>query len=97
MPLTSPIPKAAMPAVLLIREKVKRPEDLPDYNGFDGLRWGDFCPLGLLPRSKSDAPYFASETGEKMTDKACESFHEWWDRQTDPVAARDAVWPREGE
>ena len=94
MPLTRPIPPEAMPVVERIRREVPRPERLPwpdDDN--DGLlrfygqpRWplAGCTPSGLLPEATSPAP---CEIGP---------LDFWWDEQTDPVAATDALWPTEG-
>lgn len=102
------IPAAAEKVVELIRKEVPKPQDLPRgwYACAGGLRWlrgvgNHCCPLGLLPRATSQAPwgpvgagicsntedYTYEEWANRIT-----AFTTWWDGQRDPVAAVEAVW-----
>lgn len=91
------IPKAALPVVEIIRRDVPRPEELPTL-GFENvvLRWRNKktkCPMGLPDASTAVAPAVGTSfAGGVCTDTAVKAFGVWWDQQTDPQAAVDAVW-----
>lgn len=94
----SKLPKAAMPAVKEIRKRIPRPNNLPsEPPGYHVLRWTHpishkfCCPLGLHPENV-DRPTAVSITGKPGLSEACGAFWHWWDAQTDPQAAVDAVW-----
>lgn len=84
----TPIPKAAMPAVRLIRNLVPRPKKLPTLIdiglGRKALRFVtpvmNHCPVTML-------------LGTGYRPILLSPFYRWWDVQTDPIAVMDAVWP----
>lgn len=96
----SAIPPEAMPAVLEIRDKIRRPKNLPSLiktgPRTHRLRWTHpvfltpCCPLGLYPGAGSAEATSIYEI--PSLDGACSIFWRWWDRQTDPKAAVEAVW-----
>ncbi len=98
MSLTRPIPKTAMPIVEVLRRDVPRPKELPKCGDYvlHLLRWEkSYCPMGLHPRANSKAPYFnINDFPSYPKIRAIQRFANWWDDQTDPRAAMDAVWPR---
>ena len=104
MPLTRPIPEAAMPVVEIIRREVPRPRELPDraFSGvlrFHTKRRVFCCPMGLCPCAVVPSPTLARTFGYDIASEAVKAFALWWDDLDphDPQAAVDAVWPREGE
>ena len=94
----TPIPKAALPVVRVLRRDVKRPGRLPRIGQYDGLRWrGRYCPMGLHKDSDSVVPERAEAfAGGSCEDDAVEEFYLWWDSlpASDARAAVDAVWPK---
>lgn len=109
MPLTGPIPSEAMPMVYELRKSVPRPKELPhprweNLGKDDGLVW-EFkrCALGLHPNAKNSRPVWSLHFNPQLyldgmnrseTDDAISAFWGWWDKQDDPQAAVDAVWPK---
>jgi hypothetical protein len=98
----TPIPPEAMPVVRIIRRKVRRPATLPSFrNGQRGgpLRFGKkpneaYCPMGALPNAIHITPCTPRQAGlPDGLNRAFNAFVGWWDSQTDPQAAVDAVWP----
>lgn len=97
MPLTRPIPPEAMPVVWVLRSDVRRPHDLPLAYAREPLRFkvpgGTCCPMGLHRKARSLAPTTAQLFPTGVGRFAVRSFGWWWDEQSDPIAAMDAVWP----
>lgn len=99
MALTKPIPKAAMQIVEILRRDVPRPEEVPCLEvilGYRVLRWGKggCCPLGVHPKATIPTPEDRESFPVKgATTRAIISFYRWWDRETDGLAAMDAIWP----
>jgi hypothetical protein len=93
MALTRPIPKQAMPIVELIRWWVPKPKRRPVPYFYTGicLRFKGKCPMGLLPFAEGNAPFKSSQCGGAPT-SYIGRFAAWWDEQSDPKAAMDAVW-----
>ena len=93
----TPIPKSALPIAEYIRENAPRPKELPRPRHGEGLRFGLFCPTGLLSEATDPTPGYRFEflrPPKGFSQLAIESFYKWWDSQTDPQAAMDAIWPR---
>jgi hypothetical protein len=99
--LTRPIPDAAVPVLELLRRDVPRP-DPGNLNG-TVLRWfmftrtgmGQYCdPLGLHPNAVCGTPRIpdALPGVPVLRREMMQAFADWWDEQTDPQAAVDAVW-----
>ena len=90
------IPAEAMPVVEVLRRDVPRPETLPEFRN-TRLRWGRTsrrfgkCAMGLHPKAWHDTPM--TEDTFPAPESAVVAFYGWWDSQTDPQAAVDAVWP----
>ena len=100
------IPELALPVVEILRRDVKRPRALPIVDrgstntppGFPRWHFKDRripkCPMGLHPLALSPTP-----TNKKnFPVKGCataniRAFFRWWDDQTKPKEAREAVWP----
>ena len=102
MSLTRPIPEAARPVVKILRRDVQRPRELPIVcRNMTHLRWPHramSCPMGLHPKSSCSSPELTEDFAYHRTpQEGVEEFANWWDAQTDPQAAMDAVWPREEE
>src|SRR5438094_8086154 len=99
MPLTRPIPKAAMPVVKIIRRDVARPKTLPvamyaGHPGYPCFRWTDGkCPMGMHRLAKSDTP-LRPGSFPKCSEKQIFEFAVWWDKQRSAQEAVDAVWGR---
>lgn len=105
MSLTRPIPKEAEDIAAMIRAEVPRPKSLPESAlagpSMASLRWPHpmfalCCPMGFLPAAENGEPSdygcFAEGAFETEANEAIWSFGQWWDEQTDPQAAVDAVW-----
>lgn len=96
------IPEAAIPVRDLIRQYVPRPEELPVYGNDDdtlipALRFGQCCPLGMLPGAPEPTPsvLWMPSLSPLLNDIQRESvreFYKWWDSLNDARAAVDAVW-----
>ena len=99
MPLTRPIPEDAMPVVEIIRREVPRPRELPvsRSNVGDLLRFGTACPMGLCPKAETPTPAGQDTFGYDVKLHEIWAFFDWWDNESDPQAAVDAVWPREDD
>lgn len=98
MPLTRPIPEVAYPVLEILRAEVPRPGTLPIPKGTSAcyLRWNSYCPMGLHLDSTWPTPASrVSFAGGKCSSDAIEAFADWFDGQTDPQAAVDAIWPTE--
>jgi len=97
MPLL-PIPDDAMPVVEILRRDVPKPKDLPKPTRNDcWLRFcNGYCPMGLHSEALTPAPMNNSEF-PLATDDSRRVFEYFWDNQTDPQAAVDAVWPDKKE
>ncbi len=99
--LTRPIPQDAMPVVTILRRDVERPKDLPEALGLNGrgLRWVDdseTCPMGFHDQSTFWLPDDCTEfAGGICSNDSVGEFSDWWDMQTDPQAAVNAVWGEE--
>ena len=106
--LVNSIPEDAMPVVEIIRRDVPRPTRLPGFSIYFAnikcLRFnGCSCPMGLHKNSTSYTPtqpeaFLGDDLimEERMRlGEPVESFAHWWDKQTDPKAAVDAVWGKE--
>jgi hypothetical protein len=97
MSLTREVPRAAKPVIDFIRFWVPRPRRLPVPDGggaLDDLRFYGKCPLGLLPFASNFTPTEPEDCGMGERDyHAMDEFTCWWDEQTDPEAATEAVWP----
>jgi hypothetical protein len=93
-PLTRPIPKEALPVVELLRKDVPRPSELPQITwGLCKLRFSNDCSaMGLHPESFGGDPYDQITFSLSVSYKEIKAFRRWWDEQTDPQAAVDAVW-----
>lgn len=109
--LTRPIPEEAMPVVQLIRERVKRPEDLPELvqpfascrsvlrfvRGNGAVR---VCPMGLdktaIMPLPTDAYCFSICSPFRNSDVGVRHCGLWWDEQQNAQAAVDAVWGEQG-
>ena len=98
-----PLPDAAMPIVLLLRELVPRPEmPLVAWKRNNHLRFSDrwkkdFCPMGFLPNAIHPSPVTWEVAGEyDGTRDAVAPFYKWWDRLTadDAKEAMDLIWPQ---
>lgn len=102
----TPIPRAAMAVVRVLRRDVKRPKRLPKDATWTGkLRWRGWrgcpkavcCPMGLHSQSRCEAPMWGvSFAAGKCDDNAVYLFAMWWDSipASDARAAVDAVWPK---
>lgn len=98
----TPIPKAAQVIARVIRAKVKRPKRLPIYNiisyrRLDGVlrfnrKKGTCCPMGLLPEAQRLPTFIEHFKTPPGTNDEIYSFWAWWDFQTNPQQAVDAVW-----
>ena len=101
MPLTRPIPKAAMPIIEIIRRDVPRPSGPPTWVSRGRLRWrtprGFACLLGLHPECVWTVPFYTKDFRPLVKDRAFEGAVDWFDEQDDPEAVMDAVWPQEEE
>lgn len=106
MPITRPIPDSCKAVVERIRREVPVPSEDPtmfqilSYMGrpignpcprfktgekFSKAGWfNGCCPLGLLPDATEPSPF--------PDDPAMQDFANWWDEQTDPIAAKNEVW-----
>ena len=101
MPLTKPIPNAAMPVAEVLRRDVKRPAELPMVSPSKTLRWPTgnnlwscCCPMGLHPQATTLNPtMYACLPVEGLKYGNIQAFGIWWDWQTDAAAAVEAVWP----
>lgn len=87
----------ALPVLWRIRRDVPRPGVLPKpcqlefSNGT--LRWNNCCPMGLHPKSKQSCPTEGRSFADgSYPDIAVYKFATWWDSQTDPKEAVDAIW-----
>lgn len=104
------IPKSAMPVAEYIRENVPRPKELPakhwpdgafcfiQYHKVEFAVTGGKCPMGLLPEAKEPWPCEPKDFHPRpigFTKRAVSSFGRWWDSQTDPQDAVDAIWGKE--
>lgn len=97
-------PKGTQIVVNLLRANVPKPTNLPKLWGERGLRWTHpcklvpCCPLGLLPAATLACPVgpcsigVSNDTWDPVWDPAITAFIGWWDSQTDPKAAVEAVW-----
>ena len=99
MPLTKPIPNAAMPVGEVLRRDMERPTEIFKSEHTDSTvpqlrnREGK-CPMGMHPQAKGDTP--TNTVGFPVAgidDKSIRAFFCWWDQQNDPAAAVEAVWP----
>lgn len=109
MTLTRPIPALAMPVAKVIRRDVARPKrlpklcNIPDWDGEgQALRWrvsrNFSCPMGQHPLAWALAPTERREFPIPGCNQASiGSFGKWWDEQTDPLAAVNAVWGKRGK
>lgn len=88
MSLTRPVPNVCRFIVDAIRRKVPRPHNSPNFVKYS-LRFGSYCPMGLLPGSPDVAPI---KGFGRFGTCSVEAFADWWDEQTDAKAATDAVW-----
>ena len=93
------MPKAAQVIAKVIRAKVKKPKLLPNKWGHPGspMRFqrikGRYCPMGLLPGAKSATPLLSESFNKPPgTQAQINAFWRWWDSQTNPRQAVDAVW-----
>ena len=96
------IPAEAMPVVEILRRDVPKPHGLPSSRLDSGqqMHWeGCKCPMGLHPLAESYTPTtpeqslgFIDMDERFRLGEPVDSFLEWWDAQTDPQAAVDAVW-----
>ena len=97
MPLTRPMPDAALPVLAVIRERVKKPAKLPNpcYVDSGNLRWthskGFCCAMGLVPEA-SDTPGYSTEFDNLATTEEVTAFGSWFDEQIDPQAVVDFIW-----
>lgn len=103
-----PLPLEAQQVVERIRRDVQRPQELPRSILDEGENFLRFlppgkgkhlrcCPLGFFfPSGGAPSPALAAEE-LGIPELACREFTWWWDRQVDPQAATDAVWPRQGD
>ena len=90
----TPIPRAAMPVVRVLRRDVKRPKDLPVARQ-SALRWGACCPMGLHKGSFVVCPVDSYNFAGGAADQdSVDAFFRWWDSlpASDARAAVDAVW-----
>ena len=109
-------PKTAEKVRQFIREKVKRPRQLPVVNPITDGALGFLrktrkswkvclgaghpvccCPLGLVRTSTSPLPSTIDQVGvadPPFDQHEMHAFIDWWDEQTDPKKAVDAVWGR---
>ena len=97
------IPKAAMPAVRVLRRDVPKPRTdsmiAPIFRGtecsarFPGIR----CPLGLHPLARNCVPMYQGEFCEPiLTTTQIIAFYRWWDSLTLTQAkqAVNLIWPK---
>lgn len=97
----TPMPKAAQVIAKVIRAKVKRPKRLPQYHTYNNalrfnMKRGQCCPMGLLPGAKRTTPAFVYSFNKSPgTQEQIELFWRWWDSQTNPQQAVDAVWGKD--
>lgn len=90
MPLTREPTKAVLKVAAWIRSQVPRPKrkpkPLPGLTRY--LRWDRDSPF------EACLPAEATPQRPPLLPWAIMRFWEWWDDQTDPVAAMDVIWPR---
>lgn len=96
-------PSECVEVIDYIRLHVAKPDSLPGFDTrqwnvmtlrwpVDGIREG-FCPVGLCPGNHSEAPRAEDATESLgLPEHELAIFIDWWDRQTDAVAAVEAVW-----
>ena len=91
------IPKAAQPIADYIRENVSRPVFLPTPHrsgcclSWEGGTYGT-CPMGLLDEAEHPLPKTIYDFHPNMfTNDGIKYFYTWWDSQTDPQAAINAI------
>ena len=96
-----PLPDAAMPILLLLRELVPRPVMPPvEWKKNSHLRFSDrwvkgFCPMGFLPNAECPTPVTWEESGKhEGTRVAVKPFYHWWDKLSyaDAAEAMDLIW-----
>ena len=109
MTLTRPIPLEARPVLKVIRNSSERPAALPGPGDEVAMRWiigrDYYCPMGLCACAMRGDPvvmldFIGNDKFGKypdLSDDAVYEFSDWWDEQTDPQAAVDAVWGKTGE
>lgn len=106
MPITRPIPTEAQLLADALRADVPKPimraEDVVGQGGNAKLVRVTSGPLrttstesilGRHPKSQSMQPTYAARLPiPGNTDAIMKSFLDWWNEQTDPLAAMDAIW-----
>jgi hypothetical protein len=105
MPLTRPIPPEALPIAEILRRDVARPDpdesklmESPFDKGAKVIRWATepayacLCPMGMHPDAQSPLPSYAEEFPACEDAGAVDAFGTWFDEQTDPHAAVEAIW-----
>ena len=79
-----------------VRENMDIPTTLPEMvfcnsSGVDCLRWGDLCPMGLLPQANVPAPGdindFDWNNGPAFDYESLNRFAQKWDNFIDPKIA----------
>lgn len=99
--LTRPIPKTALPVVLVLRQEVPRPKRKPKQGKwFKSLVWqkpngNTCCAMGLLPGADQFPTERDGFDGRAST-RAVRCFGKWFDAQRDPQAIVDAIWGTAG-
>lgn len=93
----TPLPKQAEVIAKAIREQVPRPNELPMFYLVSDaklkLRFNHKCPMGFLQNAKHVVPSSANDfIVPPGNDEEIIAFATWWDSQTDPQAAVNAVW-----
>ena len=100
--MTSQPPEEALPILADIRRLVPRPSTLPRPSmpayglclRFDNATAERrYCPMGLLPHATVAAPAARNRLDNRFTASQVDAFLDWWDAQSDPQQATDAVWP----
>jgi len=92
------IPKQAQPIADYIRERTIRPSMEQIVSGYCNLRIGaaQCCPMGLLEIATHPRPFERHHfrwLPSGFTKKSIRAFGKWWDSQTDPQSAMNAIWP----
>ena len=102
-----PLPDAALPIVLLLRELVPRPE-MPTVSKAGYLQFevgpngswhkNPCCLLGLLPKATRAFPISSISSGRYPgTKEAAYPLFAWWDSLAvgDAAEAMDLIWPQQ--